>query len=67
MSQAQEKSGYRRRNVYIDKEFQTKFILKFCALKPDNARQKLIFKSKKRDVEIDNCRIGAELGRKIGI
>lgn len=23
---------YRRRNVYIDKEFQTKFILKFCVL-----------------------------------
>ncbi len=32
MSQEQAKPGYRRKNVYIDKNFQTKFILKFCAL-----------------------------------
>jgi nitrogen fixation/metabolism regulation signal transduction histidine kinase len=28
----QTKQGYRRRNVYIDKDFQTRFIVKFCAL-----------------------------------
>ena len=28
----QTKPGYRRRNVYIDKDFQTRFIVKFCAL-----------------------------------
>ena len=32
MSQEQARSKYRRRNVYIDKDFQTRFILKFCAL-----------------------------------
>ena len=28
----QTKPSYRRRNVYIDKDFQTRFIVKFCAL-----------------------------------
>ncbi|MBF0331376.1 MAG: hypothetical protein HQL17_05510 [Candidatus Omnitrophica bacterium] len=32
MDQIQEKQGYRRSNVYIDKDFQTKFILKFCGV-----------------------------------
>jgi nitrogen fixation/metabolism regulation signal transduction histidine kinase len=32
MSQDNVKPGYRRKNVYIDKDFQTRFILKFCAL-----------------------------------
>ncbi|NTV29254.1 MAG: methyl-accepting chemotaxis protein [Candidatus Omnitrophica bacterium] len=31
MNQAPAK-GYRRRNYYIDKDFQTKFVLRFCAL-----------------------------------
>ena len=30
--QEHSKSTHRRRNVYIDKDFQTRFILKFCAL-----------------------------------
>ena len=29
---SQKPSKYRRRNYYIDKDFQTKFILKFCSL-----------------------------------
>lgn len=32
MDQQHAKPSYRRRNVYIDKNFQTRFILKFCAL-----------------------------------
>ncbi|MFH0753785.1 MAG: hypothetical protein V2A70_04400 [Candidatus Omnitrophota bacterium] len=32
MSQEQEKSSYRRKNIYIDKSFQTKFVLKFCGV-----------------------------------
>jgi methyl-accepting chemotaxis protein len=32
MNQAQAKPSYRRTNVYIDKEFQMKFILKFCGV-----------------------------------
>ena len=32
MNDVQTKQVYRRKNVYIDKEFQTKFILKFCGL-----------------------------------
>ena len=32
MDQEPVRQGYRRRNVYIDKDFQTKFIVKFCAL-----------------------------------
>lgn len=31
MSQPSQK-GYRRRNYYIDKEFQTKFVMRFCSL-----------------------------------
>jgi methyl-accepting chemotaxis protein len=32
MNDVQTKLVYRRKNVYIDKDFQTKFILKFCGL-----------------------------------
>ncbi len=32
MMQEQATSTHRRKNVYIDKDFQTRFILKFCAL-----------------------------------
>ena len=32
MAHEQAKTTHRRRNVYIDKDFQTRFILKFCAL-----------------------------------
>ena len=32
MMQGQARSTHRRKNVYIDKDFQTHFILKFCAL-----------------------------------
>ena len=32
MEQVQEKYSYRRRNIFIDKDFQSKFVLKFCAL-----------------------------------
>jgi nitrogen fixation/metabolism regulation signal transduction histidine kinase len=32
MVQEQAKSTHRRRNVYIDKDFQNRFIFKFCAL-----------------------------------
>lgn len=32
MNQEQAMAKYRRKNIYIDKDFQTRFILKFCAL-----------------------------------